>query len=105
MGLEPKIVMWSVAVGNLPLNERELRKIAYVLGRLDGFLFAYPQPPDGTLLFFDSEDNATLGRIDLVSRQAETGRNICRWVVAENGVPEFDEEWAKAHGMEGRDDG
>ncbi len=99
MKLEPGTVLWSVAVGNLPAAPWKLSKVVKRLQRLDGFEGVHILPR-GTLLFFASENAAKVGRNEVKAEGNETGRNICRWVVAADGTPEFDSEWALAHGME-----
>ena len=104
MELEPGTVLWSVAVGNLPLAPWKLSKVAKEFQKLEGFVGVHVLPR-GTLLFFESENAAKVGRNEMQATGNGAGRNICRWVVAADGAPEFDEEWAKAHGMGERDDG
>lgn len=95
--------LWSVAVGNLPLAPWKLNKVVKRLQELDGFEGVHILPR-GTLLFFESENAAKVGRNEIEAMGNGVGRNICRWVVAADGVPEFDTEWAKAHGMGERED-
>lgn len=98
-GHELGAVLWSVAVGNLPLNPWKLHKVMERIAKLEGFEGVHVLPR-GTLLFFGSENAAKVGRNEIKAEGNDVGRNICRWVVAADGVPEFDTEWAKAHGME-----
>lgn len=98
--LKPGEELYSVAAGDLPLAPWKLRPIGGFLKTLDGFRAMHPVPTGGTLLFFDAEQNAKVARNRLEAEGNGCGRNICKWNVANDGVPEFDEEWARERGME-----
>lgn len=91
--------LYSVAVGNLPLNPRKLKKISDMFKTLPNLAGFTPDYPRGTLLYFTSENAAKIGRNLLEAKGCKTGGNICRFVIAADGVPEFDIDWAQARGM------
>lgn len=99
--VEPGAELFSVATGRLSIWRKRSRQAVDFMGALDG-LVAVHQVADGRLLWlFATENDAKRGRNDAQAAGIECGRNICRWTVAADGVPEFDAEWALAHGMKG----
>lgn len=67
------------AVGNLslsPFKRRENRKFIAILNNQKGFLGVKPEYPRGTLLFFDTLNNAKGARNILRSKGVDCGDNI-----------------------------
>lgn len=97
--LEPGMELYSVATGRLALLSRRSRQAAKLMGDQDGFT-GYNIVPDGRMLwFYATEADAKRARNVAESQGVQCGRNICRFVVAPDGVPEFDSQWARERGM------
>lgn len=74
---ENHIEVWTVAVGNLPIfPTKASRDLIKTAKSLDGFVGIYPMYPHGTLLLFDSENNAKGGRNILRFKGHKCGSNI-----------------------------
>lgn len=77
---EDEVTCYAFAIPNLPIPpNRAVKKFLKWVDKLDGFQGLYPAYPDGTLLIFDTENNAKGGR-NLVrnypGRQFPVGDNI-----------------------------
>ncbi len=79
---ENEVELWTVAVGNLPLipflHKKAVRDAVKLIKEQDGFVGVYPIYPRGTLLLFDSENNAKGARNILRFRGIGCGSNICK---------------------------
>lgn len=74
---------WSVAVGNFdPLQKESREALEYIKG-LKGLVGAHPKYPHGTLIFFDTENNAKTARNMMDAKGIQTGRNICELDIGE----------------------
>ncbi len=70
--------VWTVAVGNInPLNPASRAAVKFI-AELEGMVAVHPAPPHGTLILFDSKNNAIRGMNLMHSVGIQTGDNICR---------------------------
>lgn len=71
--------VYVFAIGNIdPINHRKAAKRAVeFITRLPGFKAVHPHNPDGTLLCFDTLDNAIRSR----ARYTETGNVAGRYIM------------------------
>lgn len=84
---------WTVAVGNLPLLWRfrkAVKKAIKTIEEQEGFIGLHPTYPRGTILLFDSENNAKGARNMLRYYGITCGDNICKVYVEEK-----DYRWLK----------
>lgn len=73
-----KKYVWSVAVGNFnPFNKASREAVQFIKG-LEGLVAVHPHYPRGTLLLFDSKNNAKGARNLMEAKGIQCGRNICR---------------------------
>ena len=99
--MQPGQEFYSVATGRFDPFQRASRKAVEYMTELEGLVGIHTEPRSGNLLwFFDTENHAKQGRNLAEAKGIQCGTNICRFIIAPDGVPEFDEEWARAHGME-----
>ena len=74
--------LYTVAIGNFkgpfasPRRMLEEKRLIEEIKKLDGFYGVYPSPPNGTLLLFETENNAKGARNILRSLGVNCGRNI-----------------------------
>ena len=72
---------WTVAVGNLPvfwfLNKRTKQALKLIKEQ-EGLIGMHPMYPRGTLLLFESENDAKGARNVLRYNGVECGDNICK---------------------------
>lgn len=79
-----EVKAYTVAIGNFSIPfTRDQKKIIKILMKLDGFYGLHPAYPHGTLLLFDSENNAKRARNELDMYGVQTGRNICECFIPE----------------------
>lgn len=81
--------VWTVAVGNIPplpdfLMPKVVKKALEVIKEQEGLIGVTPMPPRGTLLLFDTENNAKGARNVLRFNGIKCGDNICKGYVDEN---------------------
>jgi len=76
---ENKIEAYTVAIGNfsIPLT-KDQEKVMKIIEECDGFLGLHPHYPDGTLLLFDTRNNAVGCKNILDFEGVQTGRNIVK---------------------------
>ena len=76
---ENEVKVYTVATGNFPvIPNKGTKKIMKALKEMDGFIGAHPHAPYGTLLLFDTERNARMGRAKLINMDVHpVGNNIC----------------------------
>ena len=73
-----EVKAYTVAIGNFSIPfTRDQKKVIKVIQHLDGFYGLKPCYPHGTLLMFNSENNAKRARNELDSLGVQTGNNIC----------------------------
>lgn len=73
--------VWTVAVGNVNPFLKASREAVKIIKGLNGLVAVHPHYPDGTLLLFDSENNAKGARNLMEAKGIKCGRNICRgWI-------------------------
>ena len=80
---ENEVSVWSVAVGNLPLNPFKMKaaeKALLYIRDLEGFIGIYPTR-GGTLCLFKSENEAKGARNLMRAKGIQTGNNICELYV------------------------
>lgn len=93
-----EVTCYTVAVPNLagtipgtfkPHMIKDSRKLLRYVKELDGFIGVHPVPPKGTLLIFDTENNAKRAR-NLISNdlKVQCGNNICRIFIPESDIKE-----------------
>lgn len=80
---ENEIEVWTVAVGNIPLLPRVLMpkgvtKAIKLIKEQKGLIGVTPMYPRGTLLLFDTENNAKGARNMLRFNGVKCGDNICQ---------------------------
>lgn len=68
---------YTVAVGNFSPFRRGSRNALKFIKTLDGLIGVHPCYPRGTLILFDSENNAKIARNLMESKGIRTGINIC----------------------------
>ena len=78
-----EIEAWTVAVGNMPLLPKALMpkgvtKAIKLIEEQEGLLGVTPMYPRGTLLLFDTENNAKGARNVLRFNGVKCGDNICK---------------------------
>lgn len=79
-----EVELWTVAIGNLPLFpwlHKDIRELLKLIKGMDGFTGIYPNYPQGTLLLFDTENNAKGATNILRFRGVQCGTNICKVLV------------------------
>ena len=76
-----KKYVWTVAVGNInPIKKTSREAVKFIKG-LEGLVAVHPVYPKGTLLLFDSENNAKGARSLMEAQGIQCGRNICHgWI-------------------------
>lgn len=103
MHYEPGTALYSIAAGEVKPWLRKSRKAVDIISKQDGFMGVNLQwvPTHGnvSLWFFETEQDAIRARNMGKAYGIEFGSNVSRWVVASDGVPEFDSEWAKRKGQ------
>lgn len=68
---------FTFAIGNFSIPfTKDQKKIIEVIKKMDGFVGLHPVYPYGTLLLFETENNAKVGRNILRSMNVQTGINI-----------------------------
>ena len=78
-----EVEVWTVAVGNLPmlpkfLMPKKVTEAVELIKTLEGLIGVSPCYPKGTLLLFDTENNAKGARNVLRFHDVQTGTNICK---------------------------
>ena len=68
---------YTVAVGNFDPRKKRSRQAVEFIKTLDGLIGVHPRPPYGTLILFDSENNAKIAKNLIEAKGIHTGRNIC----------------------------
>ena len=68
---------YTVGVGNINPTSKASRKAVDYIVTLNGFVGIHPQYPRGTLILFDTENNAKIARNLMNLKGITTGRNIC----------------------------
>lgn len=86
-----EVKAYTVAVPNLAgtipgtlKHMKDTKKFLRYVKKLDGFIGIHPIPPRGTLLIFDTENNAKRARNLLDNDlKVQTGTNICEIFIPE----------------------
>lgn len=76
--------VWTVAVGNLPMLpflHKGVKQAIKLIKEQEGFIAVHPVYPRGTLLLFDTENNAKGARNVLRFNGVKCGDNICKAIV------------------------
>ncbi len=74
---------YTVAAGNVAPHKKASRDAVKFIKTLDGLLGVKPCYPSGTLLLFDTENNAKTARNRMDAVGIQTGRNICECEIEE----------------------
>ena len=82
--------VYTVAVGNVNPLSRRSRKAVKFISKLKGLVGVHPHYPDGTLILFDTENNAKIARNEMNAVGIVTGSNICE--------VEIDDKYAEREG-------
>ena len=79
--MSDKKYVWTVAIGNFNPFKKESREAVKFIKDLEGLVAVHPVYPKGTLLLFDSENNAKGAKNLMEAQGIQCGRNICRgWI-------------------------
>lgn len=76
-----EVELYSVSVGNLPMFptlRKRTREAIKIIKQQEGLVAIHPCYPKGTLLLFDTENNAKGARNMLRFHGIECGVNICK---------------------------
>lgn len=85
--------IYSLATGGLNPFEKKSRLAVDFLKSCEGFYGVYPYDKSGRILwFYESENFAKIARNRGKAIGIEFGRNIGRFKVGADGIPEFDKE-------------
>ena len=84
--LEPGTELFSVATGRIDIMRKESRAASRFISKQEGFMAVFPDPGH-TLWFFDTLNHAKMARNLIRAEGAQTGDNICRFIVGEDGIP------------------
>lgn len=87
--LHPGCELWSVATGKLNMLRKASRDAVKFMGDREGFVCVNITPDGRMIWFFESENAAKIARNEAEAIGIVCGSNICRFVVAADGVPEF----------------
>ena len=74
--MEDLVDVWAFGVGNLTMNpffRKKQREILHFIKDLEGFVGITPMYPHGTLVIFDTENNAKGGRNLLRAKDIRCG--------------------------------
>jgi hypothetical protein len=85
--LDPGTELFSIATGRIDIMRRDSRKASDFICKQEGFLAVYPTP-NHTLWFFDTVNHAKAARNMIRAKGAETGDNICKFIISADGRPE-----------------
>lgn len=81
------IPAWTVAVGNISLRPKYWKSNREFFRTLreecEGYLGIHPMEPHGTLLLFESLNDAKIARNILTAKGIQCGRNICEVCISE----------------------
>ena len=94
---KPGDELFSVATGRLSIFKKASRKAVDYMGSLEGLMGVHIVDDGRMLWLFDSLNHAKQARNLARSKGIVCGTNICRFVVAPDGVPEVDLEWMCEH--------
>lgn len=82
--------LFSVATGNFnPLKEASRKALDKIATEDKEIVAVYPTYPGGTLLFYETENEAKRARNRLVAWGFPVGNNICECVVQKDGTLAF----------------
>ena len=93
--LETGRELYAVIVGNLPFRRKVVRQFTNFIKWLDGAVAVTPCYPNGTIVYFDTLNDAKRGKNELKCVLHPVGDEIIKFVIAEDGVPEEDAEWGR----------
>lgn len=90
--LEPGTKLYALATGRISVFRKASREAASLVSKQPGFVAVYPDAEhSATLWYFDSENAAKRARNVCQAQGIQFGANVSRWIVAADGVPEFDQ--------------
>lgn len=79
---ENEVECYTVAIGNLPTplaskkQKKDAKEVIKFVEKLEGYQGLYPLYPKGTLLIFDTKNNAKIAKNKLDYKGVKTGYNI-----------------------------
>ena len=74
--LPNEVTVYTVAIGNLPIiPNKAIKEFINWISELDGFIGIRPEYPHGTLLLFETENDAK-GARNLIREKTPVGNNI-----------------------------
>ena len=83
------VEVYTVAVANLPPKpDKKVLALLKEITTYFGFIGICPCYPHGTLIMFDTENNAKMGR-NLIREKTNVGDNICKAYVSREAVEEL----------------
>ena len=93
--LETGRELYAVIVGNLPFRRKVIRRFTNFIKRLDGAVAMTSCYPNGTLVYFDTLNDAKVGKNELKCALHPVDDRIFKFVIGKDGVPEEDAEWGR----------
>ena len=76
--LPNEVTVYTVAIGNVPiLPNKKVKEFFRWVESLDGFVGIRPEYPRGTLLLFETENDAKGARNLIRAKGENVGNNIC----------------------------
>ena len=73
---ENEVKVWGFVIGNLPMRRKPLRELSRLFGTLPGFLGVNPVYPNGTVMLFETENDAKVARNMLLDQITPVGKEI-----------------------------
>lgn len=77
--------VWSVAVGNVNPFMKASRDAVKFISTLEGLVGVHPHYPDGTLILFETENQAKIARNKMQEKGIVCGHNICKAFIPVKG--------------------
>lgn len=81
--------VFSVTTGAINIFMKRSRDAAKYISKQKGFKAVFPSGEGHTLWFFDTLGNAKIARNRMRAEGIQCGRNICEFVIREDGGADF----------------
>lgn len=78
--------VWAIAVGNVNPFVKASRDAVKYIKTLHGLVGVLPKYPDGTLIFFRTENQAKIAKNMLEAKGVKVGYNICKGEIDEKDI-------------------